>query len=622
MVSEMVRNYIRKTSRASYGSSSLSAALEAMKNGQPLKAASRAYGVPTKTLRRHRDAKVLKPGFAILGRHKSVFPAEYEQLLMQEIVAMEQAFYGLTTLDLRRLAFDLAEKMQLKHPFSQHQRMAGCEWLRAFLKRNPQLSIRSPQATSISRVVGFNKPKVDKFFQVYGDELAKHKFDAKNIWNMDESGITNVHCPAKVLASKGKRQVSKITSGEKGNTVTVICCMNASGNFVPPMMIFPRKRMLDLLMKGSPPGSIGAASPNGWTDSNLFIKWLQHFISEVKCTKSDPCILIMDGHQSHKTLEAIELARDNGVIMITLPPHCTHRMQPLDRTFFKALKAQYNVACDDWMRSHPGARISFFEMAELFNLAYTKCAAHEKAVNGFRVTGLWPFNSQVFSAEDFEGAELTNEEEKEKESGQDVDVSISNADDTGNNAQSHAEVDTTVAETPNKDANSVVPAECEDVQVQAPEQSLQHTAPHPGLEEAMAILQSLSPRPKIVKPRARKRKSDSAAVVTSSPYKLALEQQQSKTKSKVTVVAEQKQMTQATSRARRCLKASSTKSTSSKRKKTTSSTDETPCLFCEGHYCDSVEGFVQCGSCNLWAHYSCAGYDDKIGGSYICEMCQ
>ena len=154
---------------------------EAMKNGQSLKAASRVYGVPTRTLRRHRDAKVLRPGFAIFGRHKSVFPAEYEQLLMQQIVAMEQAFYGLTTLDLRRLAFELAEKMQLKHPFSQHQRMAGCEWLRAFLKRNPQLSIRSPQATGISRVVGFNKPKVDKFFQVYGDELAKHKFDAKNM---------------------------------------------------------------------------------------------------------------------------------------------------------------------------------------------------------------------------------------------------------------------------------------------------------------------------------------------------------------------------------------------------------------------------------------------------------
>jgi len=40
------------------------------------------------------------------------------------------------------------------------------------------------------------------------------------------------------------------------------------------MMIFPKKRMLDLLLKGSSPGTIGAASQNGWTDSSLFIQWL------------------------------------------------------------------------------------------------------------------------------------------------------------------------------------------------------------------------------------------------------------------------------------------------------------------------------------------------------------
>jgi len=136
---------------------------------------------------------------------------------------------------------------------------------------------------------------------------------------MDESGITNVHTPAKVVASKGRRQISKVTSAEKGRTVTVVCCMSAGGSFIPPMMIFPMKRMLDLLMKGSPPGSIGAASPNGWTDNTLFIQWLRHFVQHTKCTKREPCILIMDGHQSHKSLEAIELARDNGVIMLCLP---------------------------------------------------------------------------------------------------------------------------------------------------------------------------------------------------------------------------------------------------------------------------------------------------------------
>jgi len=112
------------------------------------------------------------------------------------------------------------------------------------------------------------------------------------------------------------------------------------------------------------------ASPNGWTDNTPFIQWLRHFIQHTKYTKEEPCILIMDGHQSHKSLEAVELACDYGVIMVTFPPHGTHRMQPLDRTFFMSLKMNYNAACNDWMHCHPGRRISLFEMAKLFHRAY------------------------------------------------------------------------------------------------------------------------------------------------------------------------------------------------------------------------------------------------------------
>jgi len=40
------------------------------------------------------------------------------------------------------------------------------------------------------------------------------------------------------------------------------------------MIIWPRKRLPDVLMHGAPPGSIGATSDSGWTDGALFIKWL------------------------------------------------------------------------------------------------------------------------------------------------------------------------------------------------------------------------------------------------------------------------------------------------------------------------------------------------------------
>jgi len=614
---QMVRNYIRKTSRASYGSTALSSALKALENGQPLKATARQYGIPAKTLRRHRDDKVKQPGVSVLGRHKCVFPPEYEDMLVRHILAMENAFYGLTTMDIRRLAFDLAERMNLHHPFSKNLKLAGSEWLRSFLKRHPQLSLRAPQATSISRIVGFNKPKVDRFFSLYGDELSKCQFQAKDIWNMDESGITNVHTPAKVVASKGRRQISKVTSGEKGRTVTVVCCMSAGGSFIPPMMIFPRKRMLDLLLKGSPPGTIGAASPNGWTDNTLFIQWLRHFMQHTKCSKEEPCILIMDGHQSHKSLEAIELAREHGVIMVTLPPHCTHRMQPLDRTFFKSLKMNYNAACDDWMRCHPGRRISFFEMAELFHRAYAKSATHEKAVHGFECTGLWPYNSQLFSAEDFEAAEVTNEDNPAShvaaESGDSV--TEPQLDQPSDDVAEDADAEPTTAadcqeETINNDQSVEV------AELNSSDRDAAAHPSHPGLAEALEILQSLSPRPKILKPRTRKRKMESAAVITSSPYKQALqEKQQMGSKPKDVVLDSKKSKTKT--------KKSSNKTKDKKKFPTsTLSTDKTPCLYCEEPYCNSEEGFVQCSSCSLWAHYSCAGYDPRVGGSFVCELCQ
>ena len=76
-------------------------------------------------------------------------------------------------------------------------------------------------------------------------------------------------------------------------------------------------------------------------DSTTFMTWLKHFSSIVGCSKDEPHILLLDGNESHKTLEAIDLAREHGIIIQPFPPHGTHRLQPLDRTYFKSLKSAY-----------------------------------------------------------------------------------------------------------------------------------------------------------------------------------------------------------------------------------------------------------------------------------------
>lgn len=71
---------------------------------------------------------------------------------------------------------------------------------------------------------------------------------------------------------------------------------------------------------------------------------------------------------SHKTLEAIEAARRHGVILLCFPPHCTHKMQPLDVTFFGPLKRFYKEEADKWMTSHISQRISDYDVAGNYRL--------------------------------------------------------------------------------------------------------------------------------------------------------------------------------------------------------------------------------------------------------------
>ena len=141
--------------------------------------------------------------------------------------------------------------------------------------------------------------------------------------------------------------------------MTVIICMSASGLFVPPMLIFPRKNMSMHLLRGAPVGSIAAVHPSGWVQSNLFTQWFQHFLDHVKPSADSPVLLIFDGHYSHtRNIEVIDLARNNHVVMVSLPPHSTHKLQPLDKTFMGPIKVYYSEEIRKWIRQNNRAHLT------------------------------------------------------------------------------------------------------------------------------------------------------------------------------------------------------------------------------------------------------------------------
>jgi len=94
---------------------------------------------------------------------------------------MENRLFGITNTDLRRLAFELAERNSLNHTFNKTKKIAGKKWLYGFRQRHPNIVICKPEATSYARATGFNKPAVQKFYELLGSLINKHHLDGSNI---------------------------------------------------------------------------------------------------------------------------------------------------------------------------------------------------------------------------------------------------------------------------------------------------------------------------------------------------------------------------------------------------------------------------------------------------------
>ncbi|KAJ8876836.1 hypothetical protein PR048_021283 [Dryococelus australis] len=79
-------------------------------------------------------------------------------------------------------------------------------------------------------------------------------------------------------------------------------------------------------------GSLGLASQSGWLTHELFPSVMEHFIKNTNSSKENPSVLICDNHKSHLKLRVLDIAKEAGITMLTMPPHSSNKLQPLDIT--------------------------------------------------------------------------------------------------------------------------------------------------------------------------------------------------------------------------------------------------------------------------------------------------
>lgn len=115
-------------------------------------------------------------------------------------------------------------------------------------------------------------------------------------------------------------------------------------------------------------------------NSDLFAEVMAHFVKYTMSSKENPTLLIFDNHESHLSVKALDIAKENGVIILTLPPHSSHKLQPLDISVFGPFKRFYNDAIQSHLLSHPGTPISIYDVAHCVAIAHERAATPNNSI--------------------------------------------------------------------------------------------------------------------------------------------------------------------------------------------------------------------------------------------------
>lgn len=66
----------------------------------------------------------------------------------------------------------------------------------------------------------------------------------------------------------------------------------------------------------------------------------------------------------------LHVCKENGIVLLTLSPLTSHKIQPLDRSVFLPFKNFYNEAFSSFMINNSGKPISLYDIPELIGKAF------------------------------------------------------------------------------------------------------------------------------------------------------------------------------------------------------------------------------------------------------------
>ena len=360
-------------------------ALEMLNAGASLRGAAASCGINRQTLKNRLENRHV----GLVGR-PTILLEEEEAELAERIQLLGDWGFPLTPLDVKMIVKSYVNRLGVKKDRWKNN-IPGDEWVSSFAKRN-NLS-RRMVSNITRRRAQVSKTTINDYF----GELAKalEGIPPENIVNYDETCLVDDPGKKRCLVKRGVKYPENVLNHSKSG-VSVMFAGSASGEFLPPYVIYKAQNLYKQWTIGGPQGARYTFSKSWWIDENAFEDWFIHVVLPYFKRKEGPKAIIGDNLASHISANVVSKCNQHGIKFICLPPNSTHLTQPLDVAVFSALKANWRRIIQDWKKTPAGMKFGTLPKQQFPTLLKRLVLSlnSENLKSGFRACGIHPLDPQ------------------------------------------------------------------------------------------------------------------------------------------------------------------------------------------------------------------------------------
>ena len=222
---------------------------------------------------------------------------------------------------------------------------SGTKRWHLFKACNTDLVSRTPSLVESQRADSrLDEEQWGDFFAEASKALAEVDYDYRYMVNMDETSfrqnfITRA-AARKVWSIRGRTSVPRRQEYQR-KALTVIAAVVASGEALPPTVLFDTKTVKGGHLRYCDREVILKGTGTGWSSSEMFVEWVEQVLVprlNPHCNPYNKIMLFFDGSRTRVGVRGLSVCKGAGVSVALFPSHATDIIQPLDRALLHGVK--------------------------------------------------------------------------------------------------------------------------------------------------------------------------------------------------------------------------------------------------------------------------------------------